>query len=255
MSVPILSAREVNKTFGAVVAARDINVDVAEGEVVGVIGANGAGKTTFVNMVTGYLKPSAGRIQFEGADITALPPRAIIRRGIGRSFQIPQVWGSMTVAENVEVTLGIAAPGPLPFWRKLDRPEMRARADAVLARFGIAEHAEVEARLLSQGVRKLLDVALATVRQPRLLLLDEPTSGISADEKFGVMETLMNALKDQQVTVLFVEHDMQIVERYATRVLAFYDGTIIADGAPSKVLADADVRRHVIGETHRPGKH
>ncbi|MCC7275744.1 MAG: ABC transporter ATP-binding protein [Alphaproteobacteria bacterium] len=246
----LLSAAGLNKSFGAVVAARDVHVDVAAGETIGVIGANGAGKTTFVNMVTGYLKPTSGTIRFAGEDVTRLPPRAIVRRGIGRSFQIPQVFGTMTAVENVLVALGVADARGLSPWRPFARPDVVGHARATLERFGIAAHGDSEARLLPQGVRKLLDVAIATVRRPRLLLLDEPTSGISAEEKFAVMETLMQALRAGQVTVLFVEHDMQIVGRYAGRVIAFYDGTVIADGPPDRVLDDADVRRHVIGEAH-----
>ncbi|MGE0723603.1 MAG: ABC transporter ATP-binding protein [Alphaproteobacteria bacterium] len=251
----LLSARGLNKSFGAVVAARDINIDVAPGETVGIIGANGAGKTTFVNMVTGYLKPTTGAIRFGDEDITDLPPRLIVRKGIGRSFQIPQTFGTMTARENLMVALGVADRAGISLWRPLVRRELLDRAEATLQRFGIAGHGDTEARLLAQGVRKLLDVAVATVRQPRLLLLDEPTSGISAEEKFSVMETLMAALRAEQVTVLFVEHDMQIVGKYAGRVIAFYDGTVIADGPPERVLDDADVRRHVIGEAHGKGAH
>ncbi len=246
----LLSAQGLNKSFGAVTAARDIDIDVAAGETVGIIGANGAGKTTFVNMVTGYLKPTTGTIRFGGEDITALPPRMIVRKGIGRSFQIPQVFGTMTARENLMVALGVADPAGISLWRPLVRRDFLDRAEATLGRFGIAAHGDTEVRLLAQGVRKLLDVAVATVRQPRLLLLDEPTSGISAEEKFSVMETLMAALRVEQVTVLFVEHDMQIVGKYAERVIAFYDGTVIADGPPDRVLDDANVRRHVIGEAH-----
>ena len=246
----LLSARGLNKSFGAVTAARDIDIEVAPGETVGIIGANGAGKTTFVNMVTGYLKPTTGTIRFGGEDITALPPRTIVRKGIGRSFQIPQVFGTMTARENLMVALGVADPAGISLWRPLVRRDFLDRAEATLGRFGIAAHGDTEVRLLAQGVRKLLDVAVATVRQPRLLLLDEPTSGISAEEKFSVMETLMAALRVEQVTVLFVEHDMQIVGKYAERVIAFYDGTVIADGPPDRVLDDANVRRHVIGEAH-----
>jgi branched-chain amino acid transport system ATP-binding protein len=253
--VPLLEARGLEKTFGSVVAAANIQLAVNEHEVVGIIGANGAGKTTFVNMVTGYVKPSAGRILYDGREITALAPRAVTRIGISRSFQIPQVFLSATATENLLISLGVAERQLLRIWRRLRRPERLEEARAVLERFRIDGYAGQPAMLLPQGVRKLLDIAMAVVHRPRLLLLDEPTSGVAMEEKFGIMDTVMTAVREQKVTVLFVEHDMEIIQRYATRVLAFYDGTIIADGAPEHVLGDQQVRKFVIGEElHRAAR-
>ena len=244
----LLDVAGLNKSFGAVVAANDINVSVAEGERIGIIGANGAGKTTFVNLVTGYLKPSSGSIAFLGRDITPLPPRAIIAAGISRSFQVPQVFTSASVADNLLIACGIAEGGALPLWQALRRPARLAAMETLLERFGIADYRDQPARLLSQGVRKLLDIAMATVRAPRLLLLDEPTSGISAEEKFAIMDVVMGATQGDRRAVMFVEHDLDIIQRYATRVLAFAEGTIIAEGAPAAVIADAKVRRYILGE-------
>jgi branched-chain amino acid transport system ATP-binding protein len=250
VSAALLEVRGLNKRFGSVVAANDINVAVADEEMIGIIGANGAGKTTFVNMVTGYLKPTSGTIAFAGRDITPLPPREIIAAGISRSFQVPQVFGTATVFENLLIAIGIAGSGRFPLWRKLRRPDFTASADALLERFGIGQYRDVAARLLPQGVRKLLDIAMATVRSPRLLLLDEPTSGISVEEKFQIMDVIMGALREQRRAVMFVEHDMEIVARYAHRVLAFAEGTIIAEGPPARVIDDPQVRRYVTGEPH-----
>jgi branched-chain amino acid transport system ATP-binding protein len=250
MSAALLEVRGLNKRFGSVVAANDINVAVADEEMVGIIGANGAGKTTFVNMVTGYLKPSSGTIAFEGRDITLLPPRDVIAAGISRSFQVPQVFGTATVSDNLLIAIGIAAGGRFPLWRPLRRPDFAAAADELLERFGIAAYRDQPARLLPQGVRKLLDIAMATVRAPRLLLLDEPTSGISVEEKFAIMDVVMGALREQRRAVMFVEHDMEIIGRYAHRVLAFAEGTIIAEGPPAEVIADPQVRRYITGEPH-----
>lgn len=248
----VLEARGLNKSFGAVVAAADINIAFREREVVGIIGANGAGKTTFINMVTGYLKPDAGTILYRDRPITGLTSREITRLGIHRSFQVPQIFAELTVFDNVLAALGIAAAIRPGFWRPLRTPELSARADAILERYHIADYHDQMAGVLPQGVRKLLDIAMAMVGDTSVLLLDEPTSGISADEKMNEMDTVMAALKAADVTVLFVEHDMEVVERYAQRVVAFYDGAIIADGAPDAVLNDADVRTHVIGpELHR----
>ncbi len=244
----LLEVMRLNKAFGSVVAANDVTVTVADGEKIGIIGANGAGKTSFVNMVTGYLKPSSGTIAFLGRDITALPPRAVIAAGISRSFQVPQIFTSVSVADNLLISCGVAEGGPFPLWQKLRRPARSAAVAALLERFGILDYRDQPAGLLPQGVRKLLDIAMATVRAPRLLLLDEPTSGISAEEKFAIMDLVMGALDGERRAVMFVEHDLDIIARYATRVLAFADGTIIAEGAPAAVIGDAQVKRLILGE-------
>jgi branched-chain amino acid transport system ATP-binding protein len=246
---PILVANGVNRSFGAVVAAADINVAVEPDSVVGLIGANGAGKTTFINMVTGYLKPSSGSIRCGGQELTALVPRRVTQLGVSRSFQIPQLFNTLSVRENLLVAVGVVAAAAHA-WAHSDLSPARAGAatDEMLERFGLAAYRDRPAGLLPEGVRKLLDVAMALVVKPRVLLLDEPTSGVSADEKFAIMDLVMGAVRG--VTVLFVEHDMDIVARYAQRVLAFADGRIIADGAPAAVLADPEVRRYVIGEAH-----
>jgi len=247
MNEALLSARGVSKSFGAVVAAADINVDIAAGERVSLIGSNGAGKTTFVNMITGYLKPGSGQILLGGRDITPLDPRAITRLGVARSFQIPQLYGELTVLDNMLVAIA-CHDDRLSFWRSAHRPDALVRADALLERFRLGEHRQRRVAELPGGVRKLLDIAMAMTGSPRLLLLDEPTSGVSAEEKFPMMDTIMTALRADTLTVLFVEHDMDIVERYATRVVAFYSGRIIADAAPRDALRSDDVRRYVTGE-------
>ena len=247
MSGPLLEARGLNKRFGAVVAAADLQVDLAAGERVSLIGSNGAGKTTLVNMITGYLKPDDGRISFGGRDITALAPRAITRLGVARSFQIPQLYGDLTVLDNMLVA-NACHDQRLSFWQPAQRPEAIDRAEQLLERFRLSDHRGRRVAELPGGVRKLLDIAMALTGAAKLLLLDEPTSGVSAEEKFPMMDTIMSALGHEAMTVLFVEHDMDIVERYASRVIAFYAGRIIADGAPGEALASADVRRYVTGE-------
>lgn len=243
----LLDVRDLHKRFGALTAVGGISVALAEHEVVGVIGSNGAGKTTFVNMVTGYLSPTRGTITFRGRDITGRQPRQVVRLGIARSFQVPQVFATASVVDNLMIALGIAEGGALPVWNPLHRRERLIRATAMLESYGIAHYAGQPASLLPQGIRKLLDIAMATVRAPDLLLLDEPTSGISVGEKFAIMDTVMAALRTQKTTVLFIEHDMEIVGRYAERVIAFADGVIIADGPPDAVISDPEVRRLVIG--------
>ena len=244
----MLEAKGLGKRFGAVVAAADINISIRAGERVSLIGSNGAGKTTFVNMITGYLKPDEGRITLAGQDITPLAPRAITRLGVARSFQIPQLYGDLTVLDNMLVA-NACHDQKLSFWQPARRPEAIERAETLLERFRLAEHRGRRVAELPGGVRKLLDIAMALTGRPKLLLLDEPTSGVSADEKFPMMATIMAALgQDAGTTVLFVEHDMDIVERHASRVVAFYAGRIIADDLPAIALATDDVRRYVTGE-------
>ena len=233
----ILAAQGLQKNFGAVTAAADVSLAFDRESVVSLIGANGAGKTTFLNMVTGYLKPDRGSIRFEGRELTGHSPREITALGICRSFQIPQLFHSLSVRENLLVAEGIA-----------HAERVEEATDAVLERFGLNGYAAQAAGLLPEGVRKLLDVAMALVARPKVLLLDEPTSGVAADEKFGIMDLVMGAVRGGGVTVLFVEHDMDIVSRYASRVIAFYDGRVVADAAPASVLAADEVRRYVIGE-------
>ena len=254
----ILDARGLNKSFGAVTAASNINAAIEKDSVVGLIGTNGAGKTTFINMITGYLKPDRGAIHYEGRDITRLPPRAITRLGICRSFQIPQLYGSLTVQENMMVALGIvlrnAGLGGFFSLREPRVPGFDAPAHEVAERllesFGLTQYRNRNAQILPGGVRKLLDIALTMAAKPRILLLDEPTSGVSAEEKFGIMDMVMKAVKAEGATVLFVEHDMEVVSRFAQRVLAFYDGRVIADAPPEVVLQDAEVKRYVVGTLH-----
>ena len=232
----ILVSEGLRKSFGAVPPAADINLAFVRDSVVSLIGANGAGKTTFLNMVTGYLRPDGGRVRFDGQELVGRSPREITALGLSRSFQIPQLFQSLSVRENLLVAEGIA---------HAERAE--EATDALLEKFDLASYAARPAGLLPEGIRKLLDVAMALVSKPKLLLLDEPTSGVAADEKFGIMDLVMTAVRGQGVTVLFVEHDMDIVSRYAARVVAFYDGRVIADGTPAQVLEADEVRRYVIG--------
>lgn len=251
----ILAVRDLEKTFGSLVAARDITVSVPAEQTVGVIGANGAGKTTFINMITGHLRPTKGTILFEDKDITGKPSREITRLGISRSFQVAQIFPTLTVRENMVIAAAIArrAGGMLgAVMTPVHSGAAMAEAEATIDLFQIARYTDTAASTLPQGVRKLLDIGMAVVGWPRLLLLDEPTSGISIEEKFDLMQVVMSALKTRKITVLFVEHDMEIVGRFADRVLAFYDGTVIADGAPHDTLDNPKVQELITGVRLKP---
>jgi branched-chain amino acid transport system ATP-binding protein len=243
----VLSVRGLDKRFGAVVAADALSIDIAPGQKVSLIGANGAGKTTFVNMVTGYLKPDSGSIALDGIDIAKRSPRNVARLGISRSFQIPQLFIDLTAAENLAVALSGARAHALSFHSPAEAHGRRDKEIELLERFGLSAHADRPVFELAGGVRKLIDIAMALVRRPKLLLLDEPTSGVSAEEKFSTMDRVIHAVAPDAATIVFVEHDMEIVSRYADRVLAFYQGRILADGDPDVVLKDPEVRRYVTG--------
>ncbi|MGC8203388.1 ABC transporter ATP-binding protein [Aliiroseovarius sp. PTFE2010] len=248
----ILETKNLEMKFGAVYAAKDINISIQAGEVMGVIGSNGAGKTTFVNMVTGYLKPTSGDIIYRGKSITGRPTRDITKLGICRSFQIPQLFPELPVIENMLIALTIAKQDRPVLFKPAVDSQLEKEAHELLARFSIERYADQEIQTLPQGVRKLVDIAMATVSEPDLLFLDEPTSGVSADEKMDFMRVLIDALKTTKTAVLFIEHDMEIVEEFSPRCVAFYEGTILADGPTAEVLENQKVREFVIGsELHR----
>ena len=243
---PLLSAKGLRLSFGGVKAADGVDLDVQAGEHLAIIGPNGAGKTTFINMATGYLRPQAGEVAFEGRSVLGLSPRKIVRLGIARSFQLPQLFTEHTVLQNA--ALAIASRGT--FWSAV-RPLLGrahvAEAEHLLERFGLAGIAHSRADALNEGARKLVDIAMALALRPRLLLMDEPTSGVAASEKMDIVETLVRVLREAGVTAVFVEHDMDVVARFADRVAVWSQGRISALGPPATVLADPNVRRDVIG--------
>ena len=247
MSTPLLQTKDLQLAFGAVVVADHIDFSLTEGERLAVIGQNGAGKTTFINICTGLINPQAGKVFFEGHDVTALSPRAIALRGMVRSFQLPQLFTEHTVRDCVRIAAA-GKRGGLGLWTPLDKAVSAEVVDHVLEMVGLATRGDEMSGALPEGQRKLLDIAMALVLKPRLLILDEPTSGVSTDEKHGLMKTIMAALDAEKVTAIFVEHDVDIVSQYATRVAAWIAGRIAADGTPQQVLADPEVRKNVIGE-------
>lgn len=243
----LLETIGLQKAFGAVIAASDISVAVEQGQKLGLIGNNGAGKTTFINIVTGHLKPDAGRVLLDGKDVTGRAPRQVRRDGVSRSFQIPQLFTSLTLDQNLLLALAILREEGMSSWKPARSDARMAELDDLLERFRLRPYREQIVAVLPGGVRKLVDVAMAVTQQPKLLLLDEPTSGVAVEEKFPLMDVIMHAIERSETTVLFVEHDMDIVGRYADRVLAFYAGRIIADGKPGAVLSNEEVQRYVTG--------
>ena len=242
----LLSARDLHIGFGGVKAADGISLDVMRGENLVIIGPNGAGKTTFLNISTGYLRPQSGHVLFKGRDITARPPRTITRLGVARAFQIPQLFLDHSVLEN----LLLARAARQGIWRPWS-PLASGRPDPVVedltGLFDLSPWLHRPALELPEGARKLVDIAIALCLEPELLLMDEPTSGVASSEKFQVMDTLVNALRERGVSSVFVEHDMDVVERYADRVAVWSAGQIQALGPPAEVLSDPRVVNDVIG--------
>lgn len=247
MTGPILlEARGLAIRFGGVVAADGIDLDVFDGEKLAIIGPNGAGKTTFLNIATGYLRPQAGTVRFLGQEITARPPREITRIGIARAFQIPQLFLDHTVMENLLIAAAAQTGRPGVFEPLHDLPQ-RSDMESLLDLVAIRDVANRKAGELPEGKRKLVDIAVALALKPRLLLMDEPTSGVASAEKMAIMDILVAALATQRVTSVFVEHDMEMVTRYADRVAVWSSGKIQLAGPPAQVLADQTVREQVIG--------
>jgi branched-chain amino acid transport system ATP-binding protein len=244
----MIEVQNVSRSFDMLRAVDDVTLSVAANECVGIIGTNGSGKTTLLNLITGYLAPTFGSIRFEGTDITGLEPRRITTLGIARSFQIPQLYDGLSVIDNVLLAIAAHCGRSADFWAPMHGSDAVCKAHEVLAQFALDDWAAAATSSLPEGARKLLDIALSVILAPKLLLMDEPTSGVSARDKFSVMDTLMPALAARQVTTIFVEHDMDIIERYAERAVAFDGGRVIADGAVADVLARPEVRRAVLGE-------
>jgi branched-chain amino acid transport system ATP-binding protein len=245
MSQSILTVEGVAKSFDGFAAVSDVSFTVDAGERVALIGPNGAGKSTTFNMINGQLRPDRGRVLLDGRDVTGLPPRALWRLGVGRTFQITAVFASMSVAENVAVALLSRERS----WLSPRRPRVLVGGNArdLLAEVGLQEAAEKLAGVLAYGDLKRLELALALANEPRLLLLDEPTAGMAPKERRELMALIVRLAAERRTAVLFTEHDMDVVFGYATRILVMNRGEIIAAGSPAEVRADQHVRDVYLG--------
>lgn len=244
---PLVKTEKLSLRFGGVIGADNIDFELYEGESLAVIGQNGAGKTTFINICTGFLKPDAGKVYFDDRDITSYSPRKIVRLGLGRSFQLPQLFTEHTVRECIELSTA-SREGNLTYFKSLNNSVVQDEVEETLRLVGLSADSNKLSADLPEGKRKLLDVAMALALKPKLLIMDEPTSGVAAEEKHGLMTMIMDALAQRKVTSWFVEHDEEIVEKYSTRVAAWISGRIVADGTPSEVLNNPMIRTEVLGE-------
>jgi branched-chain amino acid transport system ATP-binding protein len=246
----LLETRKLGKSFGVLRALQDVSMAVHEGELVSVVGPNGAGKTTLVNLLTGLLGPSSGEVLFMGETIAGVGPVGLADRGLARAFQLIQIFPKLTVKETIATAV---ISRRKERWRLFSRLSANDAVDArvveVAEIFGLTTRLEDIGGTLSQGEKKLLDVASAFALDPQVILLDEPTSGVSTGEKHGIMKTLNAAAKRAGVKgIVLVEHDMDLVAAYSTRIIALSEGRVLADLPTDRFFADPRLIETVIGK-------
>ncbi|MFP4390721.1 MAG: ABC transporter ATP-binding protein [Desulfococcaceae bacterium] len=247
MADPLLRVEGLRKRFGAVQASHDVNLSVAAGEIHALIGPNGAGKTTVLNQLTGEIEPDEGRIVFEGRDITGLPIHQRVGLGLARSYQITSIFERLTVRQNLALSIQARIGHSFRFWKDAGKdPEILAQMDSALARVGLTDRADLPAGNLSHGEKRQLDVGMALAGNPKLLLLDEPYAGMGPG---GAVELtkLIRSLKGE-LTILLVEHDMNVVFSLADRITVLVYGETFATGPPEEIRANPEVRRAYLGE-------
>jgi branched-chain amino acid transport system ATP-binding protein len=241
-----LAARDLNKRFGSLVVARNITFDLPRGARYALIGPNGAGKTTLINLLTGLLRPDGGQIFLEGADITAVQPAARVKRGLVRTFQINALFPQLSPLEAVTLAVCERRGEAAAWWRPLPaHRDAVEEAYEVLTSVGLAADSQRETRALAYGQQRLLEMALALATRPRVLLLDEPAAGVPRGESAALLAAI-SALP-REITVLFIEHDMELVFRFASRIIVMVSGGILRDGTPEEVAADEQVREIYLG--------
>jgi branched-chain amino acid transport system ATP-binding protein len=252
MSAPLLQIVKLAKRFEGIVATDDLSLDVAAGDLHAVIGPNGAGKTTLIAQLGGQLTPDSGHIRFAGHDITGLPMYRRSQLGFARSFQITSLFLDLSVLDNVALAVQAHAGHSFHFWQDARMENtLREPARAALARVGLADRADQVASALSHGEHRLIELAMALVGSPRMLLLDEPMAGLGPEESARMVEMLRALKKD--LTILLVEHDMEAVFALADRITVLVYGRVIASGAPADIRANAAVRDAYLGEAEAEG--
>ena len=243
---PLLSVQGLRKAFGGVRAVDDVGFELQRGELLALIGPNGAGKSTCFNMINGQLAPDAGRVLFEGRDIAGLKPREIWRLGVGRTFQVAATYGSMTVAENVQMALLSRERQLFRIWPRAST-RMRDEALGLLEQVGLAARADDACSTLAYGDIKTVELAVALANRPKLLLMDEPTAGMAPRERHALMALTRRLVKELNVGVLFTEHSMDVVFAHADRLLVLARGRLIAEGEPEVIRADPRVAEVYFG--------
>lgn len=252
MSVPALSTRGIDKSFGSLVVAKGISLTLPQGERYALIGPNGAGKTTLINLMTGMLNPDNGRIILGEDDITALKPDARVKRGLVRTFQINTLFPQLTPLESVMLAIAERRGGAGVWWKGL--PSYRQDAEeayAILESLKLGAVAYRDTRELAYGQQRLLEIALALATKPKVLLLDEPAAGVPEEESAELFSVIAELSKD--IAILFIEHDMNVVFRFASRIIVMVGGAILVEGTPAEIAADPRVREVYLGKGHGGG--
>ena len=242
----VLSVAGLHKSFGGVQAVQDVHFSVAAGELLALIGPNGAGKSTCFNMLNGQLKPDAGSVTLMGRSLVGLPPRDIWRLGVGRTFQITATFNSMTVRENIQMALLSFHRRLMAFWKPA-ADYYRDEAMALLDRVGMADQSERACGVLAYGDLKRVELAIALANRPKLLLMDEPTAGMAPSERVGLMDLTGKLARQDDIAVLFTEHDMDVVFAQADRIIVLNRGRLIAEGSPADVRGNAEVQSVYLG--------
>jgi len=243
----LLQIRELNKTFDGFRAISNLNYELRLGELSAIIGPNGAGKTTFFNLITGYHRSDSGQILFNGKNITGFPPHLISNLGIARAFQVINIYPTLTTYENVRQAVLSDQKRTLDIFTLASRLG-RQETMEILQSCGISGHANVISGTLSQGDKKRLELAIALGNKPKLLMLDEPTAGMSGEESKETMELVNTLNREKNLSIVFTEHDMSVVFGYARRITVLHQGEIIADGTPEEVRGNETAQRVYLGE-------
>ena len=249
MRAPFLQVENVSKAFGHFVAVNDVSLAIPEGEITALIGPNGAGKTTLYNMVSGRLKPTKGSVWFRGSDITGLPPDRISRLGISRSFQITNIFNELTVLENIQVALVARHKKGLNLWQVSARDKrLEDQGLELLARLGLESVARARAGTLSHGDKRRVELAIVLSTEPQLVLLDEPTAGMTPEETHAVVHLIRSLAASGPYTFFLTEHDMDVVFRLAQKICVMHRGELLAEGTPEEIRNDPKVRTAYLGE-------
>ncbi|HUK11376.1 MAG TPA: ABC transporter ATP-binding protein [Stellaceae bacterium] len=243
----MLEVQSLSKAFGGFVAVAGVSLTVETRQIAAVIGPNGAGKSTFFNLITGHLRPDGGRVLLDGRDITGTPPHDICRMGVGRSFQRTNIFSRLSVLENIQAAFIAHRGRGRNFWSRSEA-FYRDEAVALLEQIGLAREAHAVAGTLAYGNQKQLELGIALACDPTVLLLDEPTAGMSASETQETMELLRRIAAERGLTLLFTEHDMSVVFGVAEKIAVLHQGKLIAEGTPAEMRADPEVRRVYLGQ-------
>jgi branched-chain amino acid transport system ATP-binding protein len=242
----MLEVEGVRKVFGGFTAVDGVSLSVGRGEIAAVIGPNGAGKSTLFNLITGHLRPDTGRVRLKERDITGAPPHRICLMGMGRSFQRTNIFPKLTVFENVQAAFITHRRRGTNFWSRSD-DLYRAETDALLTSLGLDDKADAVSGALSHGNQKQVELGIALACDPEILLLDEPTAGMSAAETHETIRLLERIAAERSLTLLFTEHDMEVVFSIAQKIAVLHQGRLIAQGAPEAVQNNEEVRRVYLG--------